>query len=193
MKQFRADGRAVILEEVKRIDNTDKDAEKFINLQNKVRDGKVDKKTIEELRARVPITKSQKAYFDDAVRIYYTHTEVNRYCYSKLLNQNKPIYKIDALHNNPKGKKLEDDEFMQLKDTLYLTIGSPVFVNQNLWKDAGIFNSAQGVVKSILYEKGQSHPDMPAGIVLKLHECLIPKEYCFKGQENYILVQPETK
>ena len=53
---------------------------------------------------------------------------------------------------------MKDEDFNNLNKKLYLSKNCRVFVNNNIFAEAGIYNSAMGTVRSIIYEKNKYPP-----------------------------------
>ena len=65
---------------------------------------------------------------------------------------NTRIYKIKALNTPKKISAENEDNYKNIKNLLYLSIGAKVFMTTNINTSIGLFNSSEGIVRDIVYE-----------------------------------------
>lgn len=57
-----------------------------------------------------------------------------------------------------------------LEPVMFLAKGAHVMLTMNLWTDAGLCNSATGVVLDFIYADTQQPPDLPIAVVVQFHD-----------------------
>jgi hypothetical protein len=66
------------------------------------------------------------------------------------------------------AKNVKEDNFNGLKNILYLSKGARVYLCKNLNPKAGLFNSSEGVIIDIIYEKNADpKKDLPKYVLVK--------------------------
>ncbi|KAG9518372.1 hypothetical protein KCU93_g8448, partial [Aureobasidium melanogenum] len=103
--------------------------------------------------------------FHDAIRLYYTWNQVNRYNTDELIASSQPVLAIKAT-GDLQGNS---DEAGDLPSILYLTIGCRVMVMSNISVRDGVVNGSIGTVKEIRWKQGDTPGvDTPFAILVAL-------------------------
>ena len=156
------------LTEVRRLDNTDDDAVKFLDLLDRLRDGEctdADWILVKETCSQdtIPAAQWNERFNDDTNDVTYlfnTNNEVFKYNIERLKKLKKPIALIEAEHTG-NSKKMKANRFMGLESSLYVSVDSKVVMTNNVCQPAGLCNGAVGIVKDIIYEVGKTAPSLP--------------------------------
>ena len=112
----------------------------------------------------IPSIAANREDFANAIRLFYDKQSVAEYNIQKLQSLNKPIARINAIHNNSLAKP---DEAGGLYPVLYLASNAQVMLTANLWPQVGLRNGAAGYIEEILYSEGQQPPSF------NLHTCML--------------------
>lgn len=80
---------------------------------------------------------------------------------------NVPVAQIKARHNNKESGKLSSDDMDGLEPKLFLCKGARIMLTRNLWTDKGLCNGSMGYVKDIIYQEGDSPPNIPIAVVVQ--------------------------
>ncbi|XP_052123357.1 uncharacterized protein LOC127749382 [Frankliniella occidentalis] len=103
--------------------------------------------------------------FEFAVHLFSRRKDVDIYNLQKLIQENKPVLRIDSENNSRYAKACTSDQAMGLPQNLFLSIGCRVMLKRNLWVDGGLVNGSLGTVIDIVY---QSSTDIsPIAIIVK--------------------------
>lgn len=127
----------------------------------------------------------------DVLRLISTNAEIEDFNLEKLRNLNKPVVRIQAVHNDPRAALVACDEARGLVPLLYLCEGAKVILRQNLFTSAGLCNGTIGEVISIIYEPCHDvsfNNQFPRCIMVKFENYSGPKYY----GTNILPIRPET-
>ena len=95
----------------------------------------------------------------------------------------KVVLRAKAYHSDKRAETKPSDGFRQLKDTVHLSLASPVMLTQNqIWQvnvvPLGLMNGARGTVVGVVYkQEGQARSDgsaVPAGFPCLREACPLP-------------------
>ncbi|THZ18028.1 hypothetical protein D6C91_05668 [Aureobasidium pullulans] len=104
--------------------------------------------------------------FNDAIRLYYTWNQVDRYNAEQITKSLQPVLSIPASGNN---SRVKSDEAGDLPSVLTLTLGSRVMVMENLSIHDGVVNGSFGTVKDIRWRQGEvPRRDPPYAVLVEL-------------------------
>ena len=65
-----------------------------------------------------------------------------------------------------------DQLYSRIGTQLILTIGSNIILRSNLWKEAGLFNGAKGIIVDIIYHQNAKLNDIPVCVLIKFDKFL---------------------
>lgn len=69
-----------------------------------------------------------------------------------------------------------------------------MMINNNMKTSYGLYNGKIGTVKSIIYEENTYPPDLPKAVILEVEgDEEIPRNLCYKGLPNHIIIEPMQK
>jgi ATP-dependent exoDNAse (exonuclease V) alpha subunit len=94
--------------------------------------------------------------FDNAIRLYTTNDSVQNYNNRKLESLLKPVHYLKAINNCDKAKEANLVAFPVI---LQICVGAKVMLRTNIWTEVGLVNGAIGVIKDIIYLKGEIPPN----------------------------------
>lgn len=84
---------------------------------------------------------------------FTTNKEVLRHNHARLKALGKPIVLIQAQHSTSKAKSMTPDRLRGLTTSLYLSVGSKVYLSSNIGTGVGLCNGTVGYVKDIVYQE----------------------------------------
>jgi len=145
-----------------------------------LRDGRV---TEEQWRKFISLTSeeahierlgSRQAYEDrffgwDSTWYFTTNVEILRHNLKMLKTTNKPICRIDAIHNIPAAANGSEEDTKRLPLYLYLSVNSKIVLLWNLCVAFNLVNGTTGIVKDIIYAEGNTPPQLPTTIIVEIH------------------------
>jgi hypothetical protein len=150
----------IVLERVERIDAEDPEAEAFLAIQDNLRNGQ---NTIEQwekvcrtcLKDTMGLQKWEEEFGgdQDITHLFTTNKEVLLHNHNRLRALDKPIALIQAQHSTAKAKSMTPDRLRGLTTSLYLSVGSKVYLTSNLGTGVGLCNGTVGYVKDIVYQE----------------------------------------
>lgn len=156
------------LQKVSRANADDEDAEFFVELQERIRDGtttesdwrKVISKCAEE---EIGAHEWKQRFVDasDVTHLFGTNIEVLKENHSRLKNLKCPIVQVRAKNTGQGSKWNDTGKFRGLEHNVYLAHGAKIFINQNLATQYCLSNGTTGVIKDLVYGEGVSPPDLP--------------------------------
>ena len=126
-----------------------------------------------------------------AVKLSFGNEKVAKANYAKLKELNETIVQIDAHHSNPKAKTLSSEEMGGLEPTIYLSKRARVMLTRNLWTEAGLCNSAMGIVKDIIFSENHTSRMLPIAIIVQFDNDYIGTSFC-KDIPNCVPIYPVT-
>ena len=124
------------------------------------------------------------------VRLSYSNEKVACDNHEALTNLNVPIAQINARHSNKSAVKFPSDDMGGLEPKLFLSIGARVMLTRNLWTDKGLCNGSMGILKDIIYQEGDSPPNLPIGIIVQFDSYTEPS-FC-EDQPGCVPIIPVT-
>ena len=164
---------------------TDPNQIKFIDILERFRRAEI---TIDDwlfLNTRNPHL-NDIAYFDKAILISPTREKVEEINNCKLNQLNQPIAILTSENIPSRAKNLADENFKQLTNIKYIAIGAPIIYLWNTWKEAGLLNGAQGVVKDIIYPANRNKDSQPETIIVKFDVWNGPQFFTDPNKHNWI-------
>ena len=125
------------------------------------------------------LSQAEKLKFEDAVHIFRSKREAEEHNLKKLIGLNNTLYRMESTNYPESAKDVKEDNFNGLKRVLYLSIGAKVFLCKNLNTEAGLFNSSEGEIMDIIYEKNADPTrDLPNYVLVKFEK--------YEGQKNKV-------
>ena len=94
------------------------------------------------------------------------------------------IVRIESKDIGRRVNQLDADDFSQLQKSLYIAKDCKVMLTNNILPELGLYNSAMGTVREILYAEDVYPPELPQAVVIELDKCDIPDELCYKKKPN---------
>ena len=160
----------VILEESQRQAGTDDIQVRFKQLLKHCEDGAVDIDDWNLLRTRFVGTASDSTdpQWDQAPHLFFDNKSAHEFNMARLQSLQKPIARLDAVHNKPEAKRKDSQEASGLHATLFLCEGADVMLTSNLWTAAGLHNGAKGKVVDFVYTtpEGPRSKELPESVVV---------------------------
>jgi len=108
------------------------------------------------------------------VRLSYSNEKVACDNHEALTSLNVPIAQINARHSSKASEKFSSDDMGGLEPKLFLSVGARVMLTRNLWTDKGLCNGSMGIVKDIIYQEGDSLPNLPIAVIVQFDSCTGP-------------------
>ena len=139
------------------------------------------------------VSVEEKNSFENAMRLFATRDEVDRYNLQKLADlkdgtgNSVPVLKVKAQHNCNAAKAAGNEDAEGLEKTLYLAKGCEIMLRTNLWIGKKLCNGTQGKIHDILFDPTNHMPSL-----------LLCEFYCYDGpslipESNIIPIKPILK
>ena len=189
-KQFE---NAICLEVSQRQTNetNDPDQAYFIELLKRMRDGMTDdKQTIVDWKfiLKNKVTPDKLKEFINAIRLFSDNASCYEYNSQKLKELKQPITKIIAKNSSTRARSISEDNFNSLKNFFFLCLNSRITITNNIWIKYGLVNGANGTVRDILYDAGDS---LPYAILIEFDHYSGPKFFEKNDpRHNWIPINP---
>jgi len=123
------------LNKIERIQSNSLKAEIFKTIQQQLKFYELDDESEFELneRRRERLPAQEVETFDkEATQLFYHRKDVARLNNQKILDLNRPLFKFAATSSNHRTIKEKDDRLRKLNKDLYLSVGTKVFITENL-------------------------------------------------------------
>ena len=149
---------------------------KFRDFLDHVREGKCVPEDWTFIQDRIRGNVESEDDFDNALYLQQFHKDIHEFNLEKirlnaLINPSKlKPCRIIAAHLNKKSKDIDDKKFRGLKNQIVLAREAKVMLTTNLWTTQGLTNGATGIVKDIIYKKGQGPPKLPEAVIVRMDE-----------------------
>ena len=125
------------------------------------------------------------------VKISFSNEKVALDNHEALTGLNVPIAQINARHSNKASARLSSDDMGGLEPKIFLSIGARVMLTRNLWIGKGLCNGSMGVVKDIIYQEGDSPPNLPIAVIVHFDSFYTGPSIC-EDQSRCIPIIPLT-
>ena len=112
------------------------------------------------------IARGASERFQDAVKLCARNKDSISYNIEKIRELQMPIALIHALNSSQKAKKFSSNKAGGLQNSIIICKHSKVMLLSNIWKDCGLTNGANGIVKYIVYDEGTGPPKLPACVLV---------------------------
>ena len=100
----------------------------------------------------------------------------------------EPIAVIKSLNQPASASSAKANTAGGILNSLILCKGSRVMLKSNLWGDKGLTNGAQGTVVDIIYKPGNSPPNLPDLVLVKVDQYIGPG---FKDMDKVVPLVPK--
>lgn len=119
---------------------------------------------------------------------FNTNEELYKHNIHQLQKTEKPIIRINAVHNRTKAKAVSSSQFRNLEAVCYLSVNALVMYTANSSFPYKIVNGSVGVVKDILYATGESPPnDLPVAVIVEFDSYCGPPLFTCRGEDNSMI------
>ena len=137
-----------------------------------------------ELYGDGSISESETREFqENAVMLCALNKDLIDYNKTRIKSLGTPIAQIKSQNNSPIVAGFSSSKAMGLPSQVWLAKGCQVTLTTNLWKEAGLTNGANGIVKFIIYEKNVKPPSLPSLVIVEVPQYIGP---FYKGIEKCI-------
>jgi hypothetical protein len=117
-------------------------------------------------RCSVKLSPDAVDSFNNALRIFPTRDQVNKYNHEHMLGLASPAILAEASHEGNGADKVSSSLAGNLVKTLPLSVGCRVMLTRNLWGNVGLVNGAQGTVYDISWGEGADVLRDPPEVVM---------------------------
>ena len=179
--------------ENKRLDSTDKEADKFASILQEVRYGRLSEDNYNLLMTRSSqnVSASELKKFESALRIIATNKGCDSANRKFLRKVGAPIVRINAVHaSGGATARAADFDDCSLHSTLYLCNGARVRLTRTISTQHGLTNGALGTVRAIIYSPDKAPPDLPDFVVVQFDDVHVPT--CVPDIPNCVALTPRT-
>ena len=172
------------------------DDPKFLNLLNRIRNGKITESDWETLKKRNPdILKKLPEDYDSILRLFPRNQTVFNYNINqlrKLSNKKIPVVKCVADHlGNKKAQNASVKDMWGLHPVVWLCQQAEVMLNQNLLPAIyGLVNGSRVKVIDILFDENTKDMTMPYVVIVDFPDYKGPQ--FFKNHPTYVPIPPFT-
>ena len=102
-----------------------------------------------------------------------------------------PIDPFKATNSSEKAKKFQANKAGGLPNIIIICRGSKVMLLSNLWKEYGLTNGANGIVKYIVYDIDVKPPKLPAFVLVEFPQYTGPSFH--PSEEKLVPIAPVTR
>jgi ATP-dependent exoDNAse (exonuclease V) alpha subunit len=143
----------VELEKCERHDSIDPDRDAFAQILERCAAGTLQVEDWDVIKTRFDDTAVDRndERWKTSTKLFYDNDSVDETNLDRLVKLNKPIARLNAVHNKPAAAAMKSQNAGGLRNKLYLSIGSNVMLTSNLWTDVGLHNGAKGTVEGFVY------------------------------------------
>ena len=141
--------------------------ETFRNVLYRLRNGDSTDEDWELLLTRTPANITDIIDKKSFVKLSFSNEKVACDNYEALMSLDVPVAQINARHSNKTSARLSSDDVGGLEPKIFLSIGARVMLTRNLWTEKGLCNGSMGVVKDIIYQEGDSPPNLPIAVIVQ--------------------------
>jgi len=149
------------LEQNKRINDKDTDAEEFNEFLENLADGKVTMAQWEKVKSTCSRhTMKDREWIargftqDSTTHLFRTNADVKKKNYTEIQRLGMPILKVQARNSSSAARKKTSDYFQQLVNHEYYSVSSKVLLTKNLKPELGLANGTTGKVIDIVWKEG---------------------------------------
>ena len=163
-EQFRT---VIKLEQNKRLDEDDSDADEFNKFLEDLADGKVTMVQWEKvqttcsrhtLKDRIWV---ERGFTNESTtHLFRTNADVQKKNYAEIQRLGRPILKVEATNSPSIARKRRPDYFQQVVNHEYYTVNSKVLLTKNLKPELGLANGTTGKVMDIVWKEGITDEDI---------------------------------
>ena len=141
--------------------------ERFRAALYRLRNGETTEEDWQLFLSRTPANVNDALVLKDFVKLSFSNEKVACNNHEALTSLNMPVAQINARHSNKASARFSSDDMGGLEPKVFLSIGARVMLTRNLWNDQGLCNGSMGVVKDIVYQEGDSPPNLPIAVIVQ--------------------------
>ena len=115
------------------------------------------------------MSKERQKYFEDnAVMICSHNKDLKKHNILKMKALEDPIAPIKAVNNCNEAKSADQSDAGGLPKNIIACKGAKMRITRNLWREAGLTNGAECIVKYLIYSDGLKPPQLPSVVLVQV-------------------------
>lgn len=169
--------------------------QKFREILGRLAEGEVTDEDWKVLSTRtlknLPI-EEQKMFNEKAIKLCAKKAACAKFNIQRIKELKAPTALVKAV-NEPRGlaARAPSNKAGNLPNVTLLAEGSKVILRNNLWKEKGLVNGAQGKIHKIIYAPGRVPPELPDVVFVQFDQYIGPS--ALEGIEKVVPIVPVTR